>query len=74
MIDFLKTIFNWIKEQGPAFAILIYEWQNAKVQKAIKAQKEAEFDLTIEKNHEKVDSDNVGISDIDGVKKISGPK
>lgn len=71
-LDFLTQVFNWLKEQGPAIAILIYDWQNAEKEKAIQAQKEAEFELQIEKNHEKVDADNVGVSDSDGLKKITG--
>ncbi len=73
MYDLLKSIFDWFKEQGPAIAILIYDWQNAEKQKAVQAEKEAEFELQIEKNHEKVDADNSGVSDADGVRKITGP-
>lgn len=74
MIAFLTSIFYWLKDQGPAFALLIYDWQNAEKEKAIVAEKEAQFELKIEKNHEKVDQDNSGVSDVDGVNKIAGPK
>lgn len=72
MSDFLKTVFNWFKEQGPALAILIYDWQNAEKQKALGEQKDAELELKIEKNHEQIDNDP--ISDVDALNKITGPR
>ncbi len=74
MIEFFKVLFNWLKEQGPAIGILIFNWKEAQRQAAEAKQKQAELELKIEKNHEQVDKDNVGVSDSAGVDKIAGPR
>lgn len=74
MIDFLKNIFNWLKEQGPALAILIYDWKDAEQKKEEQSRKQAELELKLEKNHAEIDEDNAGVSDTDGVGRIAGPR
>ncbi len=72
--DFLTSIFDWVKQQGPALAMLVYNWKDAKQKRAEKDKRKAEYDLEIERNHAKVDSDNAGVSDADGVNEIAGPR
>lgn len=73
MLDLLTNIWNWLKDQGPALGLLILDFENAKKQKAEQALAQAQLDLKLEKNHEQVDSENIGVSDVDGVNKIAGP-
>jgi hypothetical protein len=72
--DFVTTVFDWLKQQGPALAMLVYNWKDAKEKRAVQKQKRAEYELEIQKNHAKVDADNANVSDVDGVNKIAGPK
>lgn len=70
----LKTVFNWLKQQGPALGLLIYDYKDAQVKAAEQEKQKAELALKVKENHDKVDSDNAGVSDTDGVNKIAGPR
>lgn len=70
----IQDFFDWIKAQGPAIAILIFDWKDAEKKRSEALQKQAELELKLKENHEKIDQDNASTNDSDGVSKIAGPK
>lgn len=73
----LKDFLDWLERVLPgwfaAFGIG-YKLGNRGLTKAKIDLDEAKLELEIEKNHEKIDHDNAGVNDSDGVDKIAGPK
>ncbi len=68
--DFLKSIFSYLKDQAPAFGMLIYDLMSAKIARAEQEKRDAVYNEEIQKNHEQVDSDKRSDSAI--VDEISG--
>lgn len=63
-----------LKQYGPAILTLIIGYYGGKVAKARNETRVAKLDAKLKENHEKVDKDNAGVSDVDGVNKIAGPE
>lgn len=70
--NFCKSIFDWLKQQGPALALLIYDWKDAEKKKAEQDAKQAQLELKLKENHDKVDGNNSNATD--NVNKIAGPR
>lgn len=63
--DIIATLWTIIKDNVAAIGLLVFDYERAKAKKAEIEKDAAELNLKIEKNHEKVDADNCGKSDID---------
>ena len=55
-VDALKDFFSWLKDQGPAILLALFQYEEHKVEVAQTLQDQALERLQIEKNHEAVDA------------------
>lgn len=72
-----KEFLEWLERIVPGLLAafgLGYKLGNRAITKVEADLSEAKLELQIKENHEKVDHDNAGVSDVDGVEKIAGPK
>lgn len=73
-MDFWKRLFDWATDQMPAVVFAVFQYMQQKVTRAENQKDLSDLELKKRKNHEKVDSDNAGVTDVDGVNKIAGPR
>lgn len=66
-------MIDLIKQYGPALLALIISYYRDQVIAARHSERIAKLELEIKGNHEKVDRDNAGVTDVDGVSRIAGP-
>lgn len=61
---FLKAFKKFIEQVAPALAVILWNYEEAKIEDAKDETKEEQLELTLELNHEKVDQENSGKSDL----------
>jgi phage I-like protein len=65
MSDFIKALKALIEEFAPTLAVLLWNYEEAKVDEVKNEVRKANVQLEMEFNHETVDKENSGKSDAD---------
>lgn len=63
MTAFLNAVRKFIEEFAPALAVMLWNYEEAKVGEANNEKTKAQLELQIEKNHEAVDQKYIGRDD-----------
>lgn len=65
MTEFLNALRKLIETIAPALAVMIWDYEQAKLDEAKNDARDAAVQLQIEKNHEEIDAKFAGKSDAD---------
>lgn len=73
----MKEFLEWLERVLPTILAafgLGYKAGQGSTAKLESELSEVKLELKIKENHEQIERDNIGVSDVDGVNKIAGPK